>query len=80
MTCRDEVLDAAEKLIGDGIDPFSPDDVKKEMRRRGSTYEENTISTHVTSRMCANAPINHARVYDDLVRVGHGLYSLNKLE
>ena len=80
MTCRDEVLSAAAKLVGDGIDPFSPDDVKKEMRRRGSKYEDSTIATHVTSRMCANAPQNHARVYDDLVRVGHGLYRLNKLE
>lgn len=80
MTCRDEVLAAAAKLVGDRIDPFSLDDVKKEMRRRGSRYENSTISTHVTSRMCANAPRNHARVYDDLVRVGRGLYRLKNYD
>ena len=77
MTCRDEVLAAAETLVENGIDPFSRDDVIDEMRRRGSEYRDSTISTHVTSRMCANAPRNHAVVYNDLVRVGHGLYRIN---
>ena len=80
MTCRDEVLAAADKIVGDGIDPFSLDEIKEEMRRQGTKYKDSTISTHVTSRMCANAPVNHARVYDDLVRVGHGLYRLKGSE
>ena len=49
-------------------------DVLREMR--DSTYSESTIRTHVTSRMCANAPDNHGTTYDDLVRVGRGLYRL----
>src|SRR5258708_4911897 len=37
-------------------------------------YTKATIRTYVTSIMCANAPRNHAVHYDDLERVGPGLY------
>ena len=53
---------------------FGPQDVVEELRRRGSTYAESTIRTHVVSRMCANAPDHHARTFDDLVRVSDGRY------
>ena len=76
MTCRDEVLAAATELVRQGIDPFSRGDVIREMRCRGSRYKDSTIATHVGSRMCVNSPDNHARTYDDLVRVCRGLYSL----
>ena len=37
-------------------------------------YTKATIRTYVTSIMCANAPIHHAIHYNDLERVGPGLY------
>ncbi len=40
-------------------------------------YKESTIRTHITSKMCANAPVNHAMVYKDLFRVDVGYYRLN---
>ena len=78
MTCRDEVLAAADKLVVCGVDSFTLEDVESQMHCRRTGYKDSTISTHVTSRMCTNAPQNNETVYDDLVRVGRGLYSLNR--
>jgi hypothetical protein len=76
-TCRSEVLAAIRAIIGrKGNQPFAPDDVLREMRARGTSYAESTIRTHVVSRMCSNAPDHHAPTYDDLIRVGPGLYRL----
>jgi lambda repressor-like predicted transcriptional regulator len=70
MTARDEILAALPSIEGtSGDDTFTPQDVVAELRRRGSTYAESTIRTHVVSRMCANTADHHARVYDDLARV-----------
>lgn len=78
MTCRDEVLTAVEAILRrTGGDLFDVDAVLEEMRRSGTSYSESTIRTHVTSRMCANAPDHHAVVYDDLIRVDRGLYRLS---
>jgi len=46
------------------------------MWRSGSRYKESTIRTHVTSRMCRNAPKYHATKYDDFERVDYGTYRL----
>ena len=70
MTARDEILEA----LGALGETFTPDDVIREMRRRGSRYAESTVRTHVVSRMCVNAPDNHAKTFDDLERVADGLY------
>lgn len=70
MIARDEILQALDGLG----DTFTPDEVIQEMRRRDSSYAESTIRTHVVSRMCSNAPDNHAKTYDDLERVADGLY------
>jgi hypothetical protein len=51
-------------------------DVINELRRHGSRYADSTIRTHVTSRMCADAPANHATTYADLQRVGQDRYTL----
>jgi hypothetical protein len=75
MTARDEILAALpglEARTADGT--FSLQDVVKELRRRGTELADSTIRTHVTSRMCVNAPDNHARTYNDLVRVSAGRY------
>jgi hypothetical protein len=41
---------------------FTVNGVVSELQRRGSRYAEATVRTHVTSRMCANAPDHHAAV------------------
>ncbi|MGH8873467.1 MAG: DUF7669 domain-containing protein [Acidimicrobiia bacterium] len=77
MTCRDEVLAAIERLTArSSCEAFSPAEIVSEVMARTSAYKESTIRTHVVSRMCADAPDHHAVVYDDLERVGRGLYRL----
>lgn len=76
MTVRDEVLDVARAFERDGNTPFTPAAVVAEMRRRGTSYAASSIQTHVTSRMCVDAPPNFASRYADLRRVGRGLYRL----
>jgi hypothetical protein len=78
-SCRDEILDAFKELtLLTGFEEFAVPDVIEMMRVRGTRYSENTIRTHITSRMCANAPNHHAVTYDDLIRTGKGLYRLNR--
>lgn len=75
MSCRDEIL-AAIEAVERRSPEFAIEDVISEMRRRGTRYSESTIRTHIASRMCRNAPDNHATTYNDLVRVSHGRYRL----
>jgi hypothetical protein len=77
-TCREEILEAIDALLQRSeTDVFSVSDVVNEMRARGTSYQEATIRTHVTSRMCGNAPDNHGVVYSDLRRLDRGLYKLS---
>jgi hypothetical protein len=77
MTVRDESLTALPALRARlGRDDFTPAEVIQELRRAASGYADSTIRTHVVSRMCANAPDNHAVTYKDLERVGPGRYRL----
>ena len=77
MTARDEILDAARHLTSGSADgTFTVDDILRHLRTSGSTYSESTIRTHVTSRMCAEAPTHHATKYADLSRVSYGRYRL----
>lgn len=72
---RHEILAAIHAvLIRSGSETFTPIDIIDEMRRRGTGYLESTIRTMITSHMCANAPDNAATTYDDIERVGRGLY------
>jgi len=79
MTCRDEILGAIQAITRrSASDEFTVADVLGEMARHGTAYSDSTIRTHVTSRMCRNAPDHHAVVYDDLERVGTGVYRLSR--
>ena len=50
--CREDILDAVAPMLGRSDEgTFGVMDVVMEMQRRGSTYSESTIRTHVTSRM-----------------------------
>lgn len=75
MTARQEILAALPRLRARlSRDDFTPGEVIQELRRAGSVYANSTIRTHVVSRMCVNAPDNHAVTYNDLERVGPGRY------
>jgi len=77
MTCRDEILEAAISIMRrNGDDSFSIADLITEMKNSGTSYQESTIRTHVTSRLCANAADHHAVTYSDLERIGHGCYRI----
>ena len=77
MTCRDEILEAATRLMRrNGEDSFSLADLIAEMKNSGTSYQESTIRTHVTSRLCANTADHHAVTYSDLERIGHGRYRI----
>lgn len=77
VTARDEILEAARTLANRSADKtFSVHEIVDQLRRQGSRYAENTVRTHVVSRMCVNAPDHHATVFADLERVGAGRYRL----
>lgn len=77
MTARDDVLAAARALAARSEDgTFSLSNVISELRRRRSHYEESTIRSHVTSKMCSNGPDHEGTVYADLERVDRGRYRL----
>jgi hypothetical protein len=77
-TCREEILEAIAALTRrTGSEVFSVRDVVDEMKSRGTSYAEATIRTHVTSRMCGNAPDHHGVVYSDLRRLDRGTYKLS---
>lgn len=77
MTCRDEILQCAKEVMQrSGLDYFTIPEIIKCMESRGSGFAESTIRTHIVSRMCANAPENHAVTYNDLERTDRGEYRL----
>ena len=77
MTCRDEILSAFRRLIfRHHRDVFQLNDIVREVKAATKRYTESTIRTHVTSKMCEQAPDHHATVYPDLDRVGRGRYRL----
>lgn len=76
-TCRDEILECAKSVIEkSGSDHFAIPEIISCMDKRGTRYAESTIRTHIVSRMCANAPDNHAVTYRDLERTERGEYRL----
>ena len=70
MTCRDEVLAAFKRLERrHGSKDFSLEDVVLEVQAHSTSYKESTVRTHISSRMCRQAPAHHAVRYPDLDRV-----------
>jgi hypothetical protein len=75
-TCRHEILECARVVMQQsGLDYVTVPEVITCMQQRGSRYAESTIRTHIVSRMCANAPDNHAVTYGDLERTGKDIWN-----
>lgn len=74
-TCREAVLDAFDRLERrHGRNTFDLADIVTETLAADPSFAESTIRTHVTSRMCADAPAHHGTVFADLERVDRGRY------
>ncbi len=73
MTARDEIL---ETIRANHLEVFTPDEIVSLMQRAGTRYQPSTIRTHIVSRLCKNAPDNHQSTYEDIERVGRGVYKL----
>jgi len=74
-TCREAVLEAFERLESrNHRKDFDLVEVLNEVLTTTNEYKESTIRTHITSRMCVQAPLNHATKFDDLDRVDIGRY------
>jgi hypothetical protein len=74
-SAREEILAAAKMLADRSPDgSFTLMQIIINLRHAGTRYAESTIRTHVTSRMCADAPDHHGTTYDDFERLGGGRY------
>lgn len=74
-TCREAVIDAFERLERrNHRKDFDLTEVLNEVLAVTKQYKESTIRTHISSRMCVQAPLNHATKFDDLDRVDVGRY------
>lgn len=74
-TCRDAVLLAMLTLERrTQRTDFQLQEIVREVQSHTKRYPETTIRTHVTSVMCADAPMHHQNHTDDLERVERGKY------
>jgi hypothetical protein len=76
-TCRELILEAVKEIIAEkGKNEFKVDEVLKYFEKNRTEYSASTISTHIVSKCCKNAPHNHAKHYDDFERIKSGKYRL----
>lgn len=77
MSCRGEILDCVQRIIiQKASNEFTIEEVLDDMRTRETEYSVSTIRTHITSRLCVNAPAHHAVRYPDFERTARGTYRL----
>ncbi len=73
MYVHEEVLAAANQIAGRRNDwTFSPYEVVAAL----PTLKESSVRTHVVSRCCVNAPVNHLHKWDYFRRIGRGRYEV----
>lgn len=78
-TCREQILAAASQITkSKNSNEFTILEILNYLTQQNTQYKESTIRTHITSRMCSNAPSHHAVTYNDLTRIKPGVYNLNK--
>lgn len=78
-TCREQILAAAKQVTkSKNQNEFTILEILDYLTKQNTPYKESTIRTHITSKMCGNAPSNHAVTYNDLTRIKPGVYRLNK--
>lgn len=76
QTSREAVLAAFDRLESKHHrKDFDLSEIVEEVLSATHDFAESTIRTHVTSKMCEEAPTNHAMKYADLHRTSRGMYS-----
>lgn len=76
-SCREQILEAAGAVMAkSGLNHFSIPEIIAYLASQNTRIAESTIRTHIVSRMCVNAPENHAVTYRDLLRTDLGEYKL----
>ena len=74
-TCREAVLAAFGRLENrHHRKEFELTEIVNEVFAVTNEFKDLTIRTHITSRMCIQAPTNHATKFDDLDRIDVGKY------
>lgn len=77
MTCRQEILEVARDLARrTPHGTFAMREILAEMRVRETPYTEGAIYMHVASVMRQGAVRHRGVHFDDLERVGRGVYRL----
>jgi len=75
LTCREVILEAFVRLENrEHRKTFKVAEIVEELLAVTSDFTESTIRTHVTSRLCIQAPPNHFTRYEDLDRMSRGEY------
>lgn len=78
-TVREDVLEAFQALERKtGRLDFRPQEIVEEVLRRSPERKAASVRTHVTSVMCADAPVHHDNHTDELSRVAPGIYRRNR--
>ena len=73
MAIHDEVLDTARRLCRDRADwRFTPVEVVNVLGH----LKASSVRTHIVSRCCVNAPINHQHRWPYFTRVQRGVYEI----
>lgn len=81
LTCREELLQCAKELVLlKGENQFSINELVNTMIGKGSNFKESTMRTHITSKCCVDAPMNHNTNYNDYMRLGDGNYAIYNLK
>lgn len=75
---REQILATIERIGCGASDTFTVSDVLDELRAQGADLAEGTVRTHITSRMCRDSADHQGTTYDDLKRVGRGVYRLRQ--
>lgn len=80
LPCREQLLIIVKQITNHkGKNEFTIKELLDTMNKSGSIFKESTIRTHITSRCCANVTKHHHQThYDDYIRIGRGIYALNK--
>lgn len=78
-TCREQILIAVQHIItAKNQNEFTISEILQYLKEQNSPYKESTIRTHISSRMCSNAPKYHAITYNDFTHIKPSVYALNK--
>lgn len=75
MTVKEKILQCFEGNSGADRNGFTLNDIISHFDKNRIPYNRNTISTHISSRMCKDSPKNHNVKYNYFTRLSRGIYS-----